>query len=122
MFLDGCLDMAMARSWATSGGVLKGAIQTRSATLLISAIRPASAWPGASTLTEGLTMRIYMRDIHVEINEDEIEKTGNSEFVVYRTATGPITLLMRHPGGAITSYDGRFGELPEGQDQMVIPA
>jgi hypothetical protein len=53
----------------------------------------------------------------------DMEKTGNSEYVVYRTTTGVVVgaILMRHPGGVITEYDGRFGELPEGQEQMVIP-
>jgi hypothetical protein len=50
----------------------------------------------------------------------DMEKTGNSEYVVYRVPS-PDGILMRHPGGIITAYDGRFGELPEGQEQMVIP-
>ena len=47
-----------------------------------------------------------------------IEKTANYEYSVYLDpATG--TLKMRHPGGRISDYDGRFGPFPPNVDQWI---
>jgi hypothetical protein len=115
MYLDGCLDLGMARSTETFGGAPRGAMRMRSVSRL------GSGWLEVSTPIEGIMRRCCMKDIRVETDESGMEKTGNSEFVIYRAQGGPIPILMRHPGGVITAYDDRFGPLPEGQDQMVIP-
>jgi hypothetical protein len=42
-----------------------------------------------------------------------LEKTGNSEFVVYLDESTN-KVMLRRPGGAITEYDGRFGDITNG--------
>lgn len=49
-----------------------------------------------------------------------MEKTGNYEYVVYKENNN---LKLRHPGGLITNYDGRFGDysyLNEGQQVIKV--
>ena len=47
---------------------------------------------------------------------EEMEKTGNNEFVIF---TRNNEVVMRCPGGAIVKYDGRFGDVALNETKVI---